>query len=95
MEISSSIPDKVLPWQGFLLSHLLVCITLAADGRCCGYCMFRVHIQAHVPLLCARIRSKQPQAALHSRPAAENIKIAIMYPAAMQCLDNTKLSCVR
>jgi hypothetical protein len=73
MEIPFRITGKVLPWQSFLLSSLLVCVVLSTDGRCCGYCMLGVQIHADIPLLCARISSKQPQPTLHSRPATERI----------------------
>lgn len=89
MEITFRVSCKVLPWQRFLLSSLLVCVVLASDGRCCGYCMLGVQIHTHIPLLCARISSKQTQPTLHSRPAAEKIhKTVVTHQVAMDCLDN-------
>jgi len=43
--------EPVLPWQ----SVLLVPIVLTANGRCCGHSVFRVQIDAHIPLVCTRI----------------------------------------
>jgi hypothetical protein len=89
MEIPFRVTGKVLPWQSFLLSSLLVCVVLASDGRCCGYCMLGVQIHAHIPLFCASIGSKQPQPTLHSRPAAEKIlKTDVTRQVVMDCLDN-------
>jgi hypothetical protein len=93
MEITFRVTGKVLPWQSFLLSTLLVCVVLASDGRCCGYCMLGVQIHAYIPLLCARISTKQTQPTLHSRPAAEKIlKSVVRYQVAMDCLDNNAVT---